>query len=368
MANIKKNEREYVFDILKFIAISIIVLHHYQQVANVRFSHGINWSGGDFYWGNLVELFFMVSGYFTFNSIARVPGKGGLQAFFKKKYLRFLPMLLVCGVSCLVIQYFYSRYTNPEAPFDFTLWNIIASLFGVERWLDTGLMINNPMWYVSILLLCLLMFYLVTILAKRHPDGNLVLAYGMMVAFGLFMRYATQTWGVNAPFFNIFIARGFISFFMGLVIAVVFSEEGIIGNRIKSAPFQAFAFSVIVLFFALFLVNRPLIVGAGDTLYFTLCFVLYPAILAICKNPLLNKLLDHRALKNIGGIAFNMYMWHVPLLYLFLSFAPALSIPVYRRFVMYGFLAVCFVFAVLSFKLIDTPFARKTSELLNKQP
>ena len=55
-------ERNDGLDIIKVIATIIIVFHHYQQVTGVIFD-GINFYGGKFPFGYVVELFFIISGY-----------------------------------------------------------------------------------------------------------------------------------------------------------------------------------------------------------------------------------------------------------------------------------------------------------------
>ena len=56
-------KRSYSLDLVKTIATAIIVMHHYQVVTGARFQT-INFDGGWFYWGYIVELFFLLSGYF----------------------------------------------------------------------------------------------------------------------------------------------------------------------------------------------------------------------------------------------------------------------------------------------------------------
>ena len=53
----------------------LIVFHHYQQIADAFGENGINLWGGDFYFGYLVELFFMIS-VFLHLSILREFGMG----------------------------------------------------------------------------------------------------------------------------------------------------------------------------------------------------------------------------------------------------------------------------------------------------
>ena len=54
----------WLFDIIKPVAATLIVFHHYQQVFKCVFP-GINFYDGFFNFGYFVELFFMISGFLT---------------------------------------------------------------------------------------------------------------------------------------------------------------------------------------------------------------------------------------------------------------------------------------------------------------
>ena len=77
-------ERYYNLDLIKSIAAVFIVFHHYQQMANVKFD-GINFFGGSFYWGYLVELFFLISGFVM--AVSDRKGKNIIQKFLGKLIL-----------------------------------------------------------------------------------------------------------------------------------------------------------------------------------------------------------------------------------------------------------------------------------------
>lgn len=51
------SRRVYSLDALKFLAIIVILFHHFQQETHATFAFGVNWCYGSFYWGYLVELF-----------------------------------------------------------------------------------------------------------------------------------------------------------------------------------------------------------------------------------------------------------------------------------------------------------------------
>lgn len=62
-----KAQRYYLLDVVKIFAVWIIMLHHFQQVFDVKFPY-VNFYGGTFNCGYLVELFFMISGFLAIYS------------------------------------------------------------------------------------------------------------------------------------------------------------------------------------------------------------------------------------------------------------------------------------------------------------
>ena len=81
----KNQNREYSLDVLKSISTITIIFHHYQQLTGVYFENGINFWGGCFYWGYIVELFFILSGYFSFKYTNCIDEKSKIISFFRKK-------------------------------------------------------------------------------------------------------------------------------------------------------------------------------------------------------------------------------------------------------------------------------------------
>lgn len=79
-------QREYSLDLLKILATIMIVFHHYQQGEEVVFSHW-NFFNGKFYFGWLVELFFMLSGYFMFRYVEKIQNGLSFKQFYLKRYL-----------------------------------------------------------------------------------------------------------------------------------------------------------------------------------------------------------------------------------------------------------------------------------------
>lgn len=56
-------KRRGALDFLKILATIFIVFHHYQQIVNVTYPEGVDFCSGSFFWGHMVELFFLISGF-----------------------------------------------------------------------------------------------------------------------------------------------------------------------------------------------------------------------------------------------------------------------------------------------------------------
>lgn len=261
-------------------------------------------------------------------------------------------MIVICGVVCLVTKYLCLTYVDHEPNVSFTMWNVISSLACVARWLDTSLMINNPMWYVSVLLLCLVVFYFVT--RRCRKAENLVLVYGIVIALGLVMRSMCAD-GFKAPFFNIDIARGLISFFIGLELALVIKRHPRVVNTVSVIA----AIAAICLFVAFYATNREGLVGSVTSQYYALVFLVYPSVVVVCKAPILTRLFSSERLSFLGGCAYNMYVWHLPLIFLYRIAFYGLGLNPERQIAMYAFLALCFMAGILSDRLIDRPIAKR---------
>lgn len=71
---------------------------------NLWFEGKLNFNNGYFYFGFLVQLLFMVSGFLMENSIQEHPYVGFAETI-KKKYLRFFPMCFISITAYTVLQW-----------------------------------------------------------------------------------------------------------------------------------------------------------------------------------------------------------------------------------------------------------------------
>ena len=112
----KEKERDYGLDILKIAATVLIVFHHYQQVYSVYFDRGINFFGGTFYFGYVVELFFVISGFVMHPYIERIREGLPFRSFFARRYFRMFTILMITVLAYALLLIAF------EAKFHFA-WN-----------------------------------------------------------------------------------------------------------------------------------------------------------------------------------------------------------------------------------------------------
>lgn len=65
-------KRNTSLDVIKILATTIIVFHHYQYVTGIRFSAFINFHGGSVEWYRMVELFFIISGMLSYKAYGNI--------------------------------------------------------------------------------------------------------------------------------------------------------------------------------------------------------------------------------------------------------------------------------------------------------
>ena len=163
-----KKERNYSLDFLKIIATILIVWHHYQQILEIKFDK-INFFYGKFYFGHLVELFFVLSVFFMYSYINKIEKGLSFRDFFIKRVSRFLPLISIAVIVYEIIIIIYPKVFNLlflEQTLD--IFGSFISILGIQAgWFFKNPMINNPMWYVSVLILCYILFYILVKFNKK---------------------------------------------------------------------------------------------------------------------------------------------------------------------------------------------------------
>ena len=165
-----EKERNYSLDFLKIIATTLIIFHHWQQCTGAKFSYGINFAGGKFYWGYIVELFFIISGFVMFRYIDKIKSNEiNFKIFAIKRFTRFIPMLFLGAILYEIIIIIYMKmYGTSWFGQQPSFWGTIIDSLGIQNgWFFKDMNVNFPTWYCSVLLLMYVVFYISVRLSNK---------------------------------------------------------------------------------------------------------------------------------------------------------------------------------------------------------
>lgn len=334
-------------DLLKFICSILIVFHHFQQVTNVKFNI-INFWDGKFYFGFIVELFFMISGFlciYNYNS------KEDFYTFIKKKAIRIYPMSIlsiICIYFIELLNYFiFGSSIKIDGLGIWTIFTNVSLLFGTGFIPSIGLGINNPLWYCSILLICYVIFFYVA----KHSYG--LKDYFIYPFLLLMLNTVLKQLGIdNSNFF-----RGVISFFIGICMFYVYcilSKKDIIKK--KSIIILAF---LLIIYLLLAIINYEIFF---EDLRLILTFIIWPTLLLFIV--LINNYNNNFSI--YGKLSFEIYIWHPFFLRLLITLERAQIINNnYSFYQMLLFTILLIIFCLLIVILVEKYVNILVNKLLN---
>ena len=165
------SERSYPLDFLKILATIIIVFHHFQQTTGITYEGTVNFYYGKFYFGYVVELFFVLSGFFMLRYIKKIQNGLSFQEFYLKRAFRLLPLVACSAIVYeVLLEVYHFLYRTSWFDVEVTLFGVLTTSLGIQSgWAFSNPSVNNPVWYISVLLLCYAVFYLLTRFHGKTP-------------------------------------------------------------------------------------------------------------------------------------------------------------------------------------------------------
>lgn len=348
-----KMERKYGLDILKIMATIIIVFHHYQQITGTVFE-GINFYGGKFYFGYVVELFFVISGYVIYPYVNKIREKSlRLSEFYLNRFIRLFPMVSISAIGYELFLYIYVCRMGHEFFREWcpTLWGtVLNSLMMQCGWGFTNPEVNNPTWYISVLMLCYVLFYVLVSIARKYKF-DVIYLFGVMVLLGV----AINTYSLQLPLLNGDTYRGFYSFFWGLILRRLMP---IVQEKIMKHKFFALFVGIITSVIIPLLIYKEHIIVSSDINYLV-TFIYYTVIICLLEMLQTNCILKCPFLKTLSEISFNVYLWHITLLivmYIIIwNFLEGQTWFLCLRITMYLFTIASFICGSISYYFIEKP-------------
>ena len=330
-----EGEKRYFdgLDLLKALAATCIVFHHYQQVFQCRFP-AFNFFGGKFIVGYVVELFFMISGFLALYMLS--PEKTRFVRELLHKFLRIYPIPTLACLAALLIKSASAYLAADRAALE-KLWraktlfaNFLLVFRGWTRFTMTG--VNNPTWYLCILIHCYVLFYAMAWLADRCRIKRIFL-FAAIVAVELLLKRRDVICEEGV--------RGLESFFLGVFLC----------SMVQWRPPKKSL--VAALGIAGTIVSVLLILNKSDWKQnYIVSFGIYPwLILAAYVFPWKSELA-----RKLGKISFDVFVWHYPLIALERLILELLHFtPNRNHFTMLLFGAFVWAFSWLMYSFAEKP-------------
>lgn len=298
------SNRNGALDFLKFAASVILVLHHYQQVNNVFIDNGVNFYSGHFYWGFLVELFFLLSGFCSFSAVTKIlDGQLEFKKYYLQRCTRLLPLVSAAGVIYYLVnnylyfgimgEYYLARSTGRE---------LILTFLGIQvSWASLEKChLNPPMWYISSLLIGCVYLYLATKLSRKAKAKH---AYVYILITMIFIAVLGDLFGIELPFYEEGARRSVIGVFLGVLLAIFLNKHTLKGIHYIIVGLMGICGAGLYL---LALSDERLLLER-----YALSFLFFPAVIIIFNSPAVNKLFSAKIWNILGGASFDTYVLHV---------------------------------------------------------
>ena len=301
------SNRNGAIDFLKFVASVILVLHHYQQVYNVFIDNGINFYSGRFYWGFLVDLFFMISGFFTFGAVTKITeGKLTFRKYYLHRYARLIPLVALAGVIYFFINnYLYFSVMGEYYIAKSTWFELLMTFLGMQvGWFKVaGSNLNPPMWYISSLLIGYLVIYLLVLLSRKVKINYIIPLIALIL-----ISMAGDLFEANLPFFESCAKRAYIDMSAGILLA----------GFLKDHKIKGFHYIFVALLGIAGAILHVIALDAQRPLFqrYALTFMFFPALLILFLSPAVKKVFSAKIWNVLGAASYDTYVLHVILLLL----------------------------------------------------
>lgn len=301
----KSNKRVGEMEFLRFIFSVIIVLHHSRNFVGNETSLFLN---GAF----AVEFFFVLSGFLLMKSISKLQtdsqnlGNETAQ-FIKKKYLSLCPDMILSWSIGAVATAVVGNYTIGAVGTMVRdgIWEMgLLTMTGIR--MST---INNAVWYLSSMLLCMAVLY--PFLRKYKNTAKLVVV--PILTLLIFGYFAVQTKSIRLPFgWAGFTYRGNLRAFADLGVGIILYQ---ITEAFKAKRLTAFSkvlltivkyAGVVSLVAYMYVVRKPTI---QDDLFHILVIMLVIG-LVFSNQTYGAYLFDNRLVGFLGKFSLPLYLSH----------------------------------------------------------
>lgn len=295
-------------DLLRFLAaLAVAFFFHYVIVfGDSPVSGNILGDALNKYGGYVVELFYVISGfvmYIAYSERIR-DGKTQFTKYLIDRIVRLYPAMIISVIVTIIPMWLgYAMYNEAVANDSaVTLLAIFLNLLGLNGGTVSGqtslTSVNGPSWYITVLLICYLLFYGIIKLCRGSKGAENVV-FMVMIILGIFFYINSM----NIPMMFVCCTRGYIFFFIGVFLAQIYGKSNWISNIVMCAT------SIIMVWMYFFASQHKLFIS--DSLEFGL-FVVCPIVMFFIGFFPLEYICSNVVVKFLGGISFGIFLWNLP--------------------------------------------------------
>lgn len=250
----------------------------------------------------------MISGIlFVFAYYKKIVDGLPLKLFIKNRIIRIYPLLIITTLYMFLINIILFKHNGLMwEGGTLSLWNLFSDLtFAGKTFLNAANTLNGPIWYLNVLIICYITAFFLSKLSKKYST---IYIFGIPVLLGIMIKYSN----ISILFWNINVARGLMSFFMGILLGFFFKRYDRYSNKNKIILKLIILLELSVFFFLLTTKNGNMYVQDNSLSY---TFLVFPELIIFLYDiKFLNKVCSLKFMRFLGNISFGIYLWNFPIL------------------------------------------------------
>jgi len=367
----KEKERFDSFDVLKYLAVLVttVVGHYFQftpaglePACETAFLSSVGKFLANFtllHTHTLMEFLFLAGGFQIYLAYHDriTENKISFFDYFKKRFIRLYPPMIISVLVMSAGLLLFKRVTGEEwRGIFFTFKGFVMSLLGTQAWASDIHVINGPLWYLSVYILCVILYFF---LEKASVKYNLHVTVLFVPVVAALCHYFDPT---TFTFIHMDVTRGLYAFFLGSVFACAYRYF----EKKQLTVYCAVSIAVCIL---LYIVKREELLFDGTERAVLLSFGLYgPLLIILALYKKIDRLIGIKPLKFLGKTTFHLYCANFPVLLWIKLIDETCSLGI--NFNLFSVFVVTTLLqmgiAVLMYYLVDEKLCKKLAEAINK--
>lgn len=301
----------------------------------------------------LVDFFFVLSGVvLTYKYLKPLTEKAlSGRDFLFLRLSRIYPLHFATLLVCAITEWRLMANKLPTLIYgNDDLYHFVLNLFFLQNGIaEEGFSFNGASWSVGTEVVAYVVFFWLT---QRHGKRYVAMAFSALVV-GLSIYKARFSF----PFLNETVARTLIGFFTGSLLYLVIQSAEKRGTA-RYLGFAALALLALIVSLVQWIGYDAVIGGSGFRTAVPHTISIFPlVVVAALTVPVLSSILSIRPLTYLGDISYAVYLLHVPLQMIIISYFNAhhRRIPTEKPIFLLSFLISLLVLATLVHRLFEVP-------------